>query len=439
MVKPKIMRKLIQLLFLTLIIFFSCSKKIEIKKLDIIKYEINLSLDTLKKSLIIESKIIINKPDSLKAITFLFSDLAIIESLKQNNQEIKKYSHKNDTLRIDSISDNKIVLYVNYTLPLDSFENNGNITLTRPMRWCPFIYDDISSLSTTIKLPDDYIAFSSGKRLESELKANIYQTSNEINAGLPIIISKKDYYHNSTKHIGNLNINFHFHTNDSILVKSIINECVKTVDFCNEYIGDYNKEQLTFIEFPNAFYCQSLETFLLAGDGFVKYFKYPGMGFWVSHETIHQWIGSGYFVTIHKDNNLRWFIEESLTEYIRYQFIEEQYGKDSLQGQLEWAIDTYYKEIEGSEQDITIAQNEPKRVVYVIGPLIYHWIRIQIGDKKWQQFIRKLYSENYGTIINYQIFKETLFKYTNEKTIKKYEKWVQNKGIPNEIEKMVRP
>ena len=326
--------------------FFSCKRNEnwKPKERNIQSYDISIYLDTTNRLLQIETLIKLEKPDSLNKIDFLFSDFASIEEVKLNARKTNKYVHDNDTLFIELLPLEKIDIFIVYSLPIDSFENDGNIILTRPMKWCPFVYDDISSLKMKIILPANYKAYSSGREINSD--NNIFEFYNELNAGFPVIMAKDEYYSEYKKNIENIEIIFAFHNNDSALIHSIMNECVSTIKFCNDFIGNYNKDKLTFIEFPNAGYCQSIETFILAGEVFVDYYNtYPQMKFWVSHETIHQWIGAGFFTPIKNETKLTWFITESLTEYIRYQYIEKQYGADSLQQLIKQSVNEYETEI----------------------------------------------------------------------------------------------
>ena len=61
-----------------------------------------------------------------------------------------------------------------------------------------------------------------------------------------------------------------------------------------------------------------------------------------------------------------------------------------------------------------------------------HTIRLEIGDSKWQSFIRKLYADNYGKVIDYNTFKNTLSLYANPSVIEKMENSMNKKGIPKE-------
>jgi hypothetical protein len=56
-----------------------------------------------------------------------------------------------------------------------------------------------------------------------------------------------------------------------------------------------------------------------------------------------------------------------------------------------------------------------------------------MGDKKWQTFIRKLYSKYYGKVIDYAVFREQLIKFASAETVIRMEKHLNEKGIPTEF------
>jgi hypothetical protein len=127
------------------------------------------------------------------------------------------------------------------------------------------------------------------------------------------------------------------------------------------------------------------------------------------------------------------FIEESLTEYMRYIYIEKTFGQDSLAGLIKYAVNIYNTEIKGTDQDLPGSMNLPGRAIYCNAPLIFHVVRMDVGDEKWQAFIRKLYAGYYGRSISYDDFSKTLGLYATKDVVIKMEAYITRKGIPDEI------
>jgi hypothetical protein len=425
----------ISILFLVLFIVLCSFDRIKKNDINITAYNIVMRLDTVSRKLEIQTDIFIENQSTSKVIKLLFSDLMKIDKVMVNEDKFD-YTHTNDTLFANVGSLNKIKLTINYTLPIDSFKNDKVIALTRAMKWCPFVRDNLSELNSKITLPKGYKAYSSGELISNNetSNSNYYEFQNKINSGLPIFIAPTGYYNEVNKKQNNISIKYYFHNPDTALANSIIRESLKAIDFCVHYIGSYNRTQLTYIEFPRFQMAQSLETFLMMGTDFIKMFgKYPDMKFWVAHETIHQWIGVGYFDAIYTSPKYGRFIEESLTEYMRYIYLEKNFGKDSLSGQIKDVVDIYNKQIKGTDQDVPISSNSPNRVTYCVGPLILHVVRMKIGEDNWQKFISSLYSKYYGKIIDYEIFKKELSVYADPTVINNMENELESKGVPKEI------
>ncbi|MFZ4522556.1 MAG: hypothetical protein ACOYNC_12680 [Bacteroidales bacterium] len=304
------------------------------------------------------------------------------------------------------------------------------------MKWCPYLHDNISVLNSEVTVPSGYKVFSSGTLDVQQTNGNniTYKYSNRFNSGLPFIIAPKGYYSETVKYQNGFAIKYCFLNNDTTLQHAIINESLSALDFCSGYIGHYKRKQLTYVEVPDFGSAQSLESFILMSSEFIKYFGLSqSMRFWVAHETIHQWIGVGYFNSIYTSPRYGNLIEESLTEYMRYVYVEKTFGQDSLAGQVKYVINIYNTEIKGTDQDVMCSDTLPSRVIYCNAPLIFHVVRKDIGDVKWQTFIRKLYSGNYGRGIGYDDFKRTLEHYANNSVIEQMEKHINSRGIPGEI------
>jgi hypothetical protein len=415
---------------------FSAYSKVE-KRVDVISYNINLKLDTNYRKLDIQANILIKNTDTTGVIKFLFCDWIKIKKAQLNGKNLV-YSQSKDTLFLHIDSSPRLNLKLDYSLPIDSFKQDKVIALTRPMKWCPYIYDDICELNSDIIVPKEYSVYSTGNLLNMNTIENEYhyKFQNRINSGFPIFFAPVGYYKETAKTQNDINIKFYFHNSDSVLTNSIIKESLLGLDFSTKYIGKYKRQNLTYIELPGLDCSQSLETVVLMGSNFIKYFGlYPDIRFWPSHETIHQWIGAGYFNSISKKKKNRWFIEESLTEYLRYVYVEKTYGADSLKNEINRSIDYYNKNRKGTVQDVTISANLPNDITYCIGPLILHNVRLEIGDEKWHKFIKNLYAMYYSKILDYDGFKKKLSEYAKPTVITKMEKSMETKGIPKEFPK----
>ena len=426
--------KSIILLLLTLI-SVTLSARSNRAEYDIRSYDIKLRLDTVSRKLNIENTIHFSNVNSLSSAKVLFWNSLVIDSIIVSKHKIP-FERKGDTLIFRSNSSVNEALTFYYRLPIDSVMYGKAILLTRGMKWCPYIHDNISKLSSEVIVPGNYKVYSSGtnKDTESRHDCSIYHFYNNINSGLPFIIAPMNYYFETSVFRNDVEIKYVFHNQDTTLQREIIKESLSSYDFCNRYIGKYPRKNLTYIEIPNFGAAQSLESLIIMSSDFVSYFKlYAEMRAWVAHETIHQWIGTGYFNAIHDSSKYGIFIEESFTEYMRFLYIGGKFGNDSITGIVNRNIKIYNDEIKGTDQDEPISDNIPNRVAYCTGPLIFFEVNRQMGEKNWQKFVRTLYSKYCGQVIDYNIFRETLGKFASENVIEQMERNANTKGIPKEM------
>ena len=149
---------LIPVFFITLC-SFGKSKKNEV---DIISYNIEMNLDTISQKIDIHTDIRIQNTDTTGILKFLFCDWIKINKAQLNGKNIECHQGK-DTLLVHVDRIRKLNLTLDYTLPVDSFKQDKKekvIALTRAMKWCPFIYDDISELNSKITIPKGYKVYS---------------------------------------------------------------------------------------------------------------------------------------------------------------------------------------------------------------------------------------------------------------------------------------
>ena len=120
-----------------------------------------------------------------------------------------------------------------------------------------------------------------------------------------------------------------------------------------------------------------------------------------------------------------------MTEYLRFMYIENKYGKDSLNEVLTEYRNKYNEDIRGTEYDIPLSSNIVISTIhYLKGPLVFHWVRKQIGDENWKKFLRTLYQKYFGKVIDYNIFKQELSKYDKTgKVIKRMEEITEMNGM----------
>ena len=418
------MKKILFSIFLILIVFFlfACSKA------PIYQNWAEICFDIKSGKLFVTAEILIDNMNEL-----MLTVQATIKEITFDDQNIE-IGHSGDRLIFPSIH-KKSKIHIEYVLPLEQFGKDKAYIFTRASKWFPFKYDVVSGLNFKISIPNQYKVYSCGNIgiIDSSDTSDTYRIINTTNISFAFIVAPANYYSHIPKVVKGKKIDFYFINKDPSIQNFIMSESCETFEYCTAMLGEYPRDNLIVIEFPGLHYCQSLEGLLIAGSWYVDNVQNQKMRFWPSHEMIHQWIGSGMHITIKDDNELRWFMEESLTEYLRMCMIEDTCGSDSLLAVLRSSVEEYHNNIKGTEKDVSIYENIPNRIIYLIGPLYFDYIRRLLGEDTWRKFIRELYSVNIDKIITYKDFRNTLSKYLSIEAISKIENLLKSRGIPDKI------
>ncbi len=400
-------------------------------------YSQEYNVDVTMQDTILTVSCGINNIDSKEIDYLIFDKTQIIDSLIIDNKLIKtKYYLPSDTFYLDK-DVRKSINFI-YRINIEEQLKDSLIYFNRTSLWIPYSYDKTFPLTLKVKTPYPFKSLSANL-INTQEGNNIIENTfcNIHNTHFPLLIYSKKRLSKTEYRGANKTFNFYFSNKRKELQKEIIKEIAETYTFFTDFYIKNNDISLDFVEVSNIDFVQSLNQFVTISPDYIYYYKFPSMQFWPSHETIHQWIGAGYFVNLKKNNVNRWFIEESLTEYLRYTYLENKFDKDTLDNLIRANIKEYDSKIKGTNNDISITQSGPNRMVYAIGPLYFHYIREQIGLSSWKNLIASLYSEKYGLFISYNDFKKCLSKYLSTDKINKIDLSLKERGIPDYIRKLI--
>jgi aminopeptidase N len=393
-------------------------------KLEINAYDINVNLDLSKKKFLIDVQLSIKNNPSLRTIPLLLNKLAEIKSVRLNTQEnIPFQVLGKDTLLISlpekSAENRKLSLIISYILPVDSFMvKRGMIVMKRFERWYPLQIGDIFSSNLTVNVPNNLTTISNGSCMKKLMKNNRtsfnWKTSNETD--LALFVFNPDSMEYKSEVLKGTTINFYFVPGLKDKEK-FISLVKSSFNYYSKLMGKYKDNNFTVIEIPADYFLgQGLHTLLLFTPTLLN--SIPDPGAWVPHEVGHQWVGN----TIHIDETSKgwWFVEESLTEYIRAMYVENEYGIDSLKRILKNVYFTNYTNLVKGGQDVPVLDVvsvnnsiEESQSIYAKGPLILHQVRRCMGDKNWNAMIKGIYEAFKNKKFTLEDLKNCISKYQN--------------------------
>ena len=431
---------IILLLFILCEVVTAQTNKTEIKA-----YDINVNLDLSKRQFLIDIQVSIKNNASLRTIPLLLSKKAEIKSIRLNTQEnIPFQIAGKDTLNLrlpeKSVKDKKLTLIISYILPVDSFMvNRGMIVMKRYDRWYPLQIGDIFSSNLTVNVPDNQTTISNGSCKSNSLPNHRttfdWNTSNEND--LTLFVFNPDSMEYKSEVLEGTTLNFYFVSGLKDEQK-IITLVKSSFSYYSKLMGKYKDNNFSVIEIPADYFLgQGLHTLLLFTPTLLEYIPDPGA--WVPHEVGHQWVGN----TIHIDEHSKgfWFVEESLTEYLRAMYIEHEYGIDSLNRILKDVYFANYTNLVKAGQDVSILDVvsvnnsiEEAQCIYAKGPIVLHQVRKCMGDENWNAMIKGIFKSFKNKNFTLEDFKNCISKYQNDgQCLNLLNDLLISKGIPESI------
>lgn len=408
-------------------------------------YDINANLDLSTKKMFVDIRLNIQSLDTSSIFIFLLSHFAALKSVRSADQkEIPFHLSKQDTLTI-KIPNNQeeksnFTLFFSYSLPVDSFiVHRGMYVMKRYDHWYPLHYGNLFNSTLKISVPENQIVISNGtctgKHKSSERTIFNWKTNNE--SDLALFVFNPDSMDYKTEVLKGTRMDFYFvpGLKDAQKIFSLVKS---SFSFYNKLLGPYQNNVFTVIEIPaDWFLGQGLHTLLLFTPKLIEYMPDPGA--WVPHEVGHQWIGN--IIPLDEQSNGRWFVEESFNEYLRAMYVEHEYGSDSLKSILKNVYLANYNALVKDGKHVSVldvnsvnSSTEEAQCIYAKGPMILHQLRKCIGDKDWNDLIKRIYNDFQNRFFTLQDLKIYISNYDNSgNCLKSFNDFLISKGIPETL------
>jgi hypothetical protein len=408
-------------------------------------YDINFTLDLSSDKIDIDAQVAFRKKDSVSSLSLLLTHNASLNSVISTTKEIIPFHISGDDILTISLPgklkySKDFTLLFSYVLPADSFlVGKGMFVLKRVFRWYPLQLGDLFSSTLRITVSDNLTTLSNGscrKKYPSRSMCTfIWRTNHESDLAVfifnPDSMDYKQVFEMGTK------LNFYFIRGFQDEQK-IISNVKSSFGFYSKFLGKYQNDTYTVIEIPADWVLgQSLHTFLLFTPKLLEYVPDPGI--WVPHEVGHQWFGNN--VIADQQAPGRWFVEESINEYLRAMYIEHLYGQDSLKHMMQDFYIANYKTNVKEGKDVSImdvtsvtASLEEAQTIYAKGPVVLHLLRKCMDDVNWNTMIKKIYNNYQHSLFTLEDFKRSISQQDHSgKCLNFFNTFLITKGIPEKI------
>lgn len=381
----------------------------------------------------------------------LFNQAFQINELLIEDKPVKYY-FSNDTLFFDA-KQKKVVLHAEYTIisklfiPSDtdyklipSSLNPFQILLERYYKWYPLLYNNFANYDVRITVPDScfVFCFAPVDSIEFHNGKSIYY-SHLFEEDFPVFITTSSCYQKQTFQVFETTFNFYFLPSDkrflkkiecpdtqflftdSVLLKDsllgiIINRVLQSYEWYSKNLWKQEIKEINIIEAAKGLGGFGLNSLILLNSDMIDYDLLRKNI--ISHEIAHLWIG----LNTKYESKGRFFMSESLNEYVNLLFYESMFGEEALNDILmDYKFNRVYKNrpeyitisfsevLKSRKQDSNIAEY----IIYSKAPLFIHKFRQLIGKDKFLGIIKDTYNttNQFITLKNF------------EKNIKKHHCW----------------
>jgi len=397
---------------------------------NIAHHTIALSFALDKAMLEATSRIEIPARDSLRLdVHHLRITGAVLESREQTPRQVVSRNGK-IILAAKPYARTLYLSWQFHATPPDTLISKKGITLTGI--WHPLAKQDML-FTLKADLPDGFAGISEGRvtTVHRKKAGNTLQAT--VDFPLPTLHFVAGPYRIHQKKTGNITVYSYFFPEDDHLAHGYIDKAALFIEHYQKLIGPFPYPSYAIVEnrFPTGY---GMPGFTLLGQAVVRlpFIKETSLG----HEIVHSWFGNA--VGIAKDSG-NWC--EGLTTYLADHDFAQNKGAGSAyrKKQILRYLDYVHQDNSMTLADFMGAghsgpMNRKLRAIgYDRGSMLFHMLKLEIGDKAFFKGLRTLYQEKKFDRASWQDI-ETIFSQAASKDLSVFfQQWLHRADIPDLI------
>ncbi|WP_455202455.1 M1 family metallopeptidase [Kaarinaea lacus] len=301
------------------------------------------------------------------------------------------------------------------------------VFLARSTAWYPIFNDsELFSFDLNIQVPQGWGAVSQGA-LQSEQSVgqqrSIHWVEQHPQDDIYIVASQYQEYQQS---IDGTTAMVFLRDKDDALAQKYIKATGQYIAMYNELIGPYPYQKFALVEnFWETGY--GMPSFTLLGPRvirfpFIIYTSYP-------HEILHNYWGNGVFVEYESGN---W--SEGLTAYLADHLLKEQRGQGA---EYRRSVLQKYTDFVNESRDFALTEfrsrhsSASEAVGYGKTLMLFHMLRLQLGDETFKQALRALYERHKFAIASFSDVQAVFSSVAGSDLSALFAQWVDQAGAPH--------
>jgi aminopeptidase N len=301
------------------------------------------------------------------------------------------------------------------------------VFLARSSAWYPIFNDaELLSFDLTIEVPKGWGAVSQGEKRSDQVtdeQHSINWLEKNPQDDIYIVASQYQEYEQS---INGTQAMVFLRDKDDALAEKYIKATGQYIAMYNELIGAYPYKKFALVEnFWETGY--GMPSFTLLGPRvirfpFIVYTSYP-------HEILHNYWGNGVFVDYKSGN---W--SEGLTAYLADHLLKEQRGQGA---EYRRSVLQKYTDFVGESKDFPLTEfrsrhsSATEAVGYGKTLMLFHMLRLQLGDETFSKALRTLYEQHKFSIASFSDVQSVFSAVAGSDLSALFAQWVTQAGAPH--------
>lgn len=288
--------------------------------------------------------------------------------------------------------------------------------------WYPQVPERAVTFRLRADVPHGWRTVSEGRPLRPTPDAPVQWLSTQPTRGIYLVAAPFTVY---SRHSAEVEALVYLRHPNAPLAKRYLNATVKYLRLYSNLIGPYPYAKFALVENTRQT-GYAMPSFTLLGSRvlrlpFIPYTSYP-------HEILHDWWGNGVWVDYASGN---W--SEGLTTYLADQLLAEQRGRGA---EARHAALQKYADFVAHAQDFPLAAFKARHgevtqaVGYDKSMMLFHMLRMRIGDARFIQGLRRFYRENRFRAASYADLRRAFEASSGEDLSRFFHQWVERVGAP---------
>jgi hypothetical protein len=292
--------------------------------------------------------------------------------------------------------------------------------------WVPWFNDDLVTFNLQTSIPEPYDTVSQGKRTGHETIGSTQITTWDSPEPMDEVYLVAAKFKEYSLKVGKVDVLAFLRSSDEGLANKYLETTGQYLEMYESLIGPYPYSKFALIEnFWETGY--GMPSFTLLGPKvirfpFILHSSYP-------HELLHNWWGNSVFVDYDAGNwceGLTVFMADHLIKQQRSQAVD--YRKTTLQSYTHYAAD------KAEEFPLTKFKARYDSLSSSIGygksMMLFHMLRLEVGDKLFNRSIRHFYKENKFKRATFDDIRKSFETITGRDFKAFFRQWVERAGAP---------